>query len=120
MKNPTHQIMSDGTIGLIPLPHFIKLPDGTIINVANVGMVASWTEIFGAATIQYTAIQVINEECRREDTDGKIYDYFERIAQDIRIANLPVNVELCWKCDKERSNDQDEDCPHCGEMWAPF
>lgn len=99
--------------------HFIKLPDGMIINVAKV------TAVTHAHSKNTTTIFVVGDTVLRNwqevhDPDNKIYDYFEQIAQDIRIANLPVNVELCRKCDKERSNDQDEDCPHCGEMWAPF
>ena len=65
--------------------HFIKLPDGAIINVAHVERVrASSLKNYGTKEkprmMRYTSIN----GSQVEDLDGKIYEYFNSIAQEIK------------------------------------
>ena len=62
--------------------HFIKLPDGTIINVAHVVMVEK-TDYLAQNLIQGVRIHDNQMDYEFKDPDGTIYEYFNSIAQEI-------------------------------------
>lgn len=63
--------------------HFIKMPDGTIINVANIThlehAVSDMPHIEQAVTILY----FYQEHRTVRDPNGAVYAYFESIAQEL-------------------------------------
>jgi len=68
--------------------HFIKLPDGTIINVAHVQTIEQDTSNFSDEAIVRIWIEGGDETIQFRDPDGAIYAYFESIAREITQANL--------------------------------
>ena len=80
------------------MTHFIKLPDGTIINTAHVESIyheASETGGWGITVInsvmKYGAFNV-------DDPTGAIYSYFNSIAEPIVATEESIGVdnELGW------------------------
>ena len=66
--------------------HFIKLPDGTIINVAHVESVDTEThkDSVGLVIAKYTVIGLASGESHKiKDPNGAIYAFFNSIAQVI-------------------------------------
>jgi hypothetical protein len=61
--------------------HFIKLPDGKIINVAHVRRVEK-IELSGAENLTGIWWFEVGSE-RLSDPDGTVYAYFDSIAQKI-------------------------------------
>ena len=63
--------------------HFIKLPSGDIVNVAHVRLVLrispNYVQLYIGQTVEDTQDTVDTYY----DPDGKIYGYFNSIAQDI-------------------------------------
>ena len=63
--------------------HFIKLPDGTIINVAHVRKVTRPIPDYVYIDTGNTIEEDQDNPSDYHDQDGKIYAYFESIAQEI-------------------------------------
>ena len=63
--------------------HFIKLPDGTIINVAHVRWIMRHIPDYVTLYIGQSIEEEQDFPAGYHDPDGKIYEYFNSIAQEI-------------------------------------
>ena len=75
--------MSEWTYSNEPKYDFIKLPDGTIINVAHVRAVAHTGEEFVYIDIGWQYSEQMENPCEHHDPDGKIYAWFAERAAEV-------------------------------------
>ena len=82
------------------MTHFIKLPDGTIINTALVTYVDTEThrDTKGIVLERYAIIYFPYDKKRVNDPTGAIYAYFDNIATAIVAAedSTDDDTELGW------------------------